>query len=156
MRASALQTCFHEKLSKYLVSQQDKSQVPTSQSMFNHTDIHQSTFHLPLLVECPCNCLPTNTTEQIEGDCIFCCGGGDALHHYLRCDHLWTLLVSCARLDKSWLTATPAQRLGFVEPTTTSLLLITVAFWVYHGMKARRVAGLAPVSLVLNAHGLLI
>ena len=48
---------------------------------------------------------------------------------------------SHARLDKSWLTATPAQRLGFVEPTTTSLLLITVAFRVYHGMKARRDAG---------------
>ena len=51
--------------------------------------------------------------EHEPGDCIFCCGGGDALHHYLRCDHLWTLLVSCAHLDKTWLPATPAQRLSF-------------------------------------------
>ena len=74
--------------------------------------------------------------------CVFCCGGGDALHHYLRCDHLWTLLISCAHLDTKWLIATPAQRLVFVEPNATSLLLITVASRVYHGMEARRAAGL--------------
>ena len=45
-------------------------------------------------------------------------------------------------LDKKWLLATPAQRLGFVEPTATSLLLISVSSRVDHGMKARCVAGL--------------
>ena len=40
-----------------------------------------------------------------------------------------------------WLTATAAQRLGFVQPSTKSLLLIMVASKVYHAMKARRVAG---------------
>ena len=81
--------------------------------------------------------------EQEIGDCVFCCGGGDALHHYLRCDHLWPLLISCAKLDKKWLFMSPAHRLGFVEPSTTSLLLLTVASRVYHGMRARRNAGLS-------------
>ena len=81
--------------------------------------------------------------EHEPGACVFCRGGKDALHHYLRCDHSWTLLVPCAHLDKTWLTATPAQKLAFVEPTATSFLPITVAFRVYHGMKARRVAGLS-------------
>ena len=86
------------------------------------------------------------TTSRMDheiGDCVFCCGGGDALHHYLRCDHLWTLLICCAKLDKRWLRASPAQRLGLSQPSTTSLLLITVASRVYHGMKARRDAGLS-------------
>ena len=34
------------------------------------------------------------TTERIQLDkrrqCIFGCGGEDALHHYLRCDLLWS------------------------------------------------------------------
>ena len=60
--------------------------------------------------------------EQEIGDCVSCCGGGDALHHYLRCDHLWTLLISCTKLDKKWLFMSPAHRLGLVEPSTTSQL----------------------------------
>ena len=40
--------------------------------------------------------------EQEIGDCVFCCGGGDALHHYLRCDHLWTILISCANFFKKF------------------------------------------------------
>ena len=89
------------------------------------------------------------TTSRMEheiGDCVFCCGGWDALHHYLRCDHLWTILISCANFEKKWLFASPAHRMGFVEPSTTSLLLLTVAFRVYHSMKARRNAGLSTPS----------
>ena len=90
----------------------------------------------------------TRMHEDETGECIFCCGGGDALHHYLRCDHLWTLLISCAGLNVKWLTKTPAQRLGFVEPNSTSLLLLVVAFKVYHGMKgARGAEGHIPVGV---------
>jgi hypothetical protein len=89
------------------------------------------------------------TTSRMEheiGDCVFCYGGVDVLHHYIRCDHLWTLLISCAKLDKKWLFASPAHRSGFVEPSTTSLLPLTVAFRVYLSMKARRNAGLSTTS----------
>ena len=80
--------------------------------------------------------------EEVIGDCVFCCGGGDALQHYLVCDHLWTLLVSCAGLKKEWLNLSAAQRLGFERPGIKSYLLIIVALKVYHAMKARRDAGL--------------
>ena len=44
--------------------------------------------------------------------------------------------------------ASPAHKLGVVEPSTTSLLLLTVAFRVYPNMKARSNAGLsAPNDL---------
>lgn len=61
--------------------------------------------------------------------------------HYLRCDYLWTILTTCARLELKWLDRTPAQRIGFVAPSTSSLAFVVVAFRVYNALKARRDAG---------------
>ena len=93
-------------------------------------------------------------TGREEGQALGRAGGRareQLAHTYI---HTY-LLVSCAHLDKTWLAATPAQRLGFVEPTATSLLLIMVAFRVYHGMKARRVAGLSTSDPSVECSGAL-
>ena len=71
--------------------------------------------------------------------------GGELLCTLLSIKKTHEILTTAYHAATTWLLVhtTPAQRLGFIEPTATSLLLITVAFRVYHGMKARRVAGLS-------------
>ena len=86
------------------------------------------------------------TTERMDHDdslrrCIFCGNEGDALQHYLRCDPLWTCITSVFQLPASWLVRTPAQRIGFVDPTLYSFLQVVVAFRAYHSMKARNDQG---------------
>ena len=76
--------------------------------------------------------------DEVKHGCIFCCGGGDALSHYLRCDHLWTILVTSAKLSVEWLNLNPLKRLGFMEANQRALGLVCVAFRLYHAMKGRR------------------
>ena len=66
-----------------------------------------------------------------------CCGEfmEDELTHYLSCDSFWTLLVSSARLNKSFLSLTPSQRLGLSNPSTVGFNLLAGAFLVYHAVK---------------------
>ena len=47
--------------------------------------------------------------------CIFGCGCGevDSLEHYLSCDPLWTIVISCSLGDKELLQVSPATKLGF-------------------------------------------
>ena len=70
--------------------------------------------------------------------CVFCCElRGDALPHYLRCEPLWTVLASCFKLRVEWISRSPAQRIGFVNPSMTSLLQVVVAFKAYHVLRQK-------------------
>ena len=39
--------------------------------------------------------------EPIALPCIFGCDAGDTLHHYLKCDVLWTLIYCCTNCKTS-------------------------------------------------------
>jgi len=76
--------------------------------------------------------------DESVGKCVFCgIFGGDALIHYLRCEPAWTVITSCFQLGSVWIQRSPAQRIGFVNPSLTSLLQVVVAFRVYHVLRQR-------------------
>ena len=87
--------------------------------------------------------------------CVFRCGGGDALSHYLRCDHLWTILTSCFKLSTVWLDRSPTERIGIENTNLRSLVMVCVAFRVFHAMNGRRKDGVLdfddPSAECLNA-----
>ena len=80
-------------------------------------------------------------TERLQLEsrrtCIFCCGGEDALHHYLRCDPLCSCIVHFLGLPNECIDRSPAQRLGIVDVSLSSLLEIVIACRVYRSMNGR-------------------
>ena len=74
--------------------------------------------------------------EDKRWPCIFGCEGGlDTFEHYLGCDPLWTILVSCAGLGTAALHDSPVQRLGLANPTKQRFILITLASRCFHGIR---------------------
>ncbi len=74
--------------------------------------------------------------EKDKLDCLFCGHHkGDRLHHYLKCDPLWTLIVSCAGLGTEYLGASALVRGGYISPSVVGCNLIACAFLVYHAIK---------------------
>ncbi len=72
-------------------------------------------------------------------DCFFCGHHkGDRLLHYLSCDSLWTLIVSCAGLSSDYLGASALCRGGYIAPSVVECNLIACAFLVYHAIKMQR------------------
>ncbi len=59
----------------------------------------------------------------------------DDLSHYLVCDPFWTILVCSAGRPASWLGRSPLRKLGLVEPTLESILLMVYASRVYHAIR---------------------
>ena len=55
--------------------------------------------------------------------------------HYLGCETLWTLLVSCANLTTDYLGASALKRGGYIDPSPVGCELIACAFLVYHAIK---------------------
>ena len=71
----------------------------------------------------------------IKLPCIFGCGDEeDSLHHYIHCDPLWTLVVSCTVNKSSLLHSSAAYKICLVNYNSESISLCVVAFQVYHAL----------------------
>ena len=94
------------------------------------------------------------TTERLQLEnrrsCIFCCGGEDALHHYLRCEPLWSCVIHILGLPNECIDRSPAQRLGIVDTSLLSLLQIVIASRVYHAMKGRLEEGCYSNDIIVE------
>jgi len=85
------------------------------------------------------------TTERFHEEhvlgCIFGCGGGDNLRHYLRCDVLWTLVIGSAIPEVRYLLPSvtpdllPAYRACLLNADRSSIVLLSLAFKLYHALK---------------------
>ena len=56
------------------------------------------------------------TTRMHESEvfpCIFGCDANDSLHHYLRCEVLWTLIYSCTKCKYSFVPNHLMRKLAF-------------------------------------------
>ena len=79
--------------------------------------------------------------EEYVLSCIFGCGGCDNLRHYLLCDVLWTLVIGCAAPRVHYLLPDvqseliPAFRACLLNADKTSLVLLSLAFKLYHALK---------------------
>ena len=73
----------------------------------------------------------------VEPDgCMFGCEGEpDKFEHYLNCDHLWTVVISCTFRRVEHLHAVPLVKLGFGENSSEWLQMLSVAFACYHQIK---------------------
>ena len=68
--------------------------------------------------------------------CIFGCPEErDDLAHYLRCDPLWTILATAWGASLGFLSRSPLQRLGLINPSVTSFLHMVSASRVYHAIR---------------------
>ena len=68
--------------------------------------------------------------------CIFGCSDEeDSLHHYIQCDPLWTLVISCTVNQVSLLHLSTAHKICLVNPNSLSISLCVVAFQVYHALR---------------------
>ena len=62
--------------------------------------------------------------------------GQDYLTHYLECDCLWTILITAANLDCSFLSLSASAKLGLMHPSEVRFKLLAGAFLVYHAIKS--------------------
>jgi len=67
--------------------------------------------------------------------CVFGCGGVDSLEHYLCCESLWTIVISCSQGRVEHLHVCPATKLGFGPMPATWLRRLVVAFNCFHAIK---------------------
>ena len=84
------------------------------------------------------NAWTTSTRMHEESDigCLFGCEREpDKLEHYLSCDHLWTVVISCTFRRVELLHAVPFVKLGFGENSNEWLQMLSVAFACYHQLK---------------------
>ena len=58
-----------------------------------------------------------------------------SLHHYIQCDPLWTLVISCTVNQVSLLHLSTAHKICLVNPNSLSISLCVVAFQVYHALR---------------------
>ena len=76
--------------------------------------------------------------EAYEFPCIFGCQGcEDDLEHYLVCDPLWTIVISCSSGQSELLHAGPHSKFGF--PFSAHSIawwkMLAIAFSCYHAIK---------------------
>jgi hypothetical protein len=80
----------------------------------------------------------TRMHEAYELPCIFGCQGcEDDLEHYLICDPLWTVVISCSSGQSELLHAGPFTKLGlaFDDSSIVWWKKIAIAFSCYHAIK---------------------
>ena len=74
--------------------------------------------------------------EAVILPCIFGCSGcKDNLNHYLCCDPLWTVVISCSSRQSEHLHASPCLKLGLYGPSSLWCQLTAIAFSCYHAIK---------------------
>ena len=72
----------------------------------------------------------------IKLPCIFGCGDEeDSLHHYICCEPLWTLVISCTVNQTSLLHLPAANKICLVNPNSVTISLWVVSFQVYHALR---------------------
>ena len=73
--------------------------------------------------------------EPTKLPCIFGCHGEqDLLTHYLLCFPLWHISGSAIGIQAPWLLG---ERIGVINPSPETALLLALAFMVYHNSKSR-------------------
>ena len=72
----------------------------------------------------------------IKLPCIFGCDDEeDSLHHYICCEPLWTLIISCTVNQTSLLHLPAANKICLVNPSSVNISLWVMAFQVYHALR---------------------
>merc|ERR1712146_564291 len=79
--------------------------------------------------------LPHHLSSHITLPCIFRCAGTDNVAHYLRCDCLWSLLLSVVGAHWTHLSDSPSQRACLEGVSPFSILKCWYAFQLYHALK---------------------
>ena len=77
----------------------------------------------------------TRMHEPKRLTCIFGCDAEDSLDHYLRCDPLWTAVISNSFKRSELLWCCPTTKLGLISPSMEWLQMCVVAFSCYHSIK---------------------
>ena len=72
--------------------------------------------------------------EAVILPCIFGCEAVDSLEHYLCCDPMWTILISCSKGGTELLQSSPSTRLGFGADPMAWLQRLAIAFSCYHAI----------------------
>ena len=81
------------------------------------------------------------TSSRMHEDEILPCifgsdyGEEDSLGHDLCCEPLWTIIISFSHVDKQFLKASSATKLGFGPLPSAWLQCLCVAFSCYHAIK---------------------
>ena len=73
--------------------------------------------------------------EPVKLRCIVGCEADDNLDHYLRCDPLWTAMISTSYKRSELLWQCPMIKLGLVNPSPEWLQMIACAVACYHSLK---------------------
>ena len=72
----------------------------------------------------------------IKLPCIFGCDDEeDSLHHYICCELLWTLIISCTFNQTSLLHLPAANKICLVNPNSVNISLWVMASQVYHAVR---------------------
>ena len=68
--------------------------------------------------------------------CIFGCGAGDCLHHYLECEVLWTLVYCCFNCNVSiFVNSSNSSRACIHNLNPCKMAHLYTAYSVYHALR---------------------
>ena len=73
--------------------------------------------------------------ESSKLTCIFGCEADDSLAHYLRCEPLWTAVISNSFKRVELLQADPMTKLGLAHSPKEWMQMTALAFACYHSLK---------------------
>ena len=59
----------------------------------------------------------------------------DSLDHYVVCDPLWSIVISCASSQSEHLRCGPLSKLGFGASPMSWWRMLSIAFFCYHAIK---------------------
>ena len=82
--------------------------------------------------------LTTNRMHDVSKlPCIFGCDGEcDTLHHYLRCEPLWTLVYTCAKSNSIQILQQSAEdRFCIQNLSSANFIRLYCAFSLYHHLR---------------------
>ena len=78
------------------------------------------------------------TTRMHESEvfpCIFGCDAHDSLHHYLRCEVLWTLIYSCTKCKYFVFSQSFDERTCICNVSRSNCMRLFAAFSTYHSLR---------------------
>ena len=78
------------------------------------------------------------TTRMHESEvfpCIFGCDAHDSLHHYLRCEVLWTLIYSCTKRKYLISSQSLDEKACICNVSRSNCMRLFAAFSTYHSLR---------------------
>ena len=78
------------------------------------------------------------TTQMHESkvfSCIFGCDANDSLHHYLRCEVLWTLIYSCTKCKYFVFSQSLDEKTCICDVSLSKCIRLFEAFSTYHSLR---------------------